>query len=129
MDTPGTGAGTRLEVRRGAGTWTGLDLKDYKVRQTQGEQLGYVIEPARPGETGDISAYAVDVPAGSQRLALRVVDTSTGEVVPGTTRKSCRSRLRPGLAWTLAAMPLLVGLVLLGVRRLSPAARSRPRTR
>jgi len=114
----GPAAGTRLEVQSNAG-WAGVEMRDYKVRQTQGAQLGYVIEPAAPGETGDISAYAVDVPAGAGTpFALRVVDRTTGEVVPGTERRILRVEpISHALAWGLAAMPLLVGIGVLGIRR------------
>jgi hypothetical protein len=113
----GPAAGARLEVESAAG-WTGVELRDYKVRQTQGAQLGYVIEPAAPGETGDISAYAVDVPAGAGApSALRVVDRRTGDVVPGTERRILRVEpLLEARAWALAAVPLLVGIVFLGLR-------------
>jgi hypothetical protein len=114
----GPAAGAQLEVELSAG-WAGVDLKDYKVRQTQGAQLGYIIEPAAPGETGDISAYAVEVPAGAGApSALRAVDRRTGEVVPGTERRILRVEpLSRARAWALAAVPLLVGIGLLGFRR------------
>jgi hypothetical protein len=114
----GPATGTRLEIQGSAG-WAGVEMRDYKVRQTQGAQLGYAIEPAAPGETGDISAYAVDVPAGAGApFALRVVDRTTGEVVPGTGRRILRVEpISHGLAWALAAVPLLVGIGVLCTRR------------
>jgi hypothetical protein len=114
----GPALGRQLEARLDGDQWQVVPLRDYKVRQTQGAQLGYVIEPVKAGETGDLSAYAVKVPplAGGG-LALRVID-DTGAVVPGTERRIVVVEEGPSALLFLAAtVPFLAGLGILGARR------------
>jgi len=116
----GPALGKRMEVRQPDGSWQSVDLKNYKVTQTQGAQLGYVIEPAGPDVTPDISAYAVEVPmsAGASQLAMRVIDEKTGIPVAGTERDVVLvAEADTPLLWGASAVPLLAGLGLLGLRR------------
>lgn len=114
-------AGKRLEVRQPDGNWQPVELERYKVRQTGGAQLGYVIEPAAPDETPDLSAYRVTLPpfAGTGRPELRVVDLATGDIDPGTTREIVTVvGGSSALIWGTAAIPLIFGLAIVARRRL-----------
>lgn len=109
----------RLEARAGDGPWTAVPLGEFKVRQTQGAQLGYVIAPLGEGESPDITAYPVETPAGAGGLTLRLVDARDGTPIPGGERRVvAASPPVPWVLWGGAAVPVMLGLVFLGLRRL-----------
>ena len=115
-----TTEGKRLEMLQPGGGWRTIDVKPYKVRQTGGAELGYVIEPAKPDEVPDIEASEVVVPSSGDvgRLVLRVADTRTGNVDPGVVRHIVL--VRPAGAasiWGWAAVPLVIGILVSAVRR------------
>ena len=99
-----------LEFDAGDGAWQRLALTGYKVRQTQGESLGYVIDPAGPDEMPDLSSYAVHVAGGvaASPPRLRIVDKNTGAVL-GERLVLVVSPSNPWLLWSAALLPLLAG--------------------
>jgi hypothetical protein len=116
----GPALGRRLDVQQPDGSWLPVQIKPYKVRQTQGAQLGYVIEPALPDETPDISAYEVHVPPNVEghQFGLRVVDETTGKTEPRAVRDVVLVTPAYALSlWLAAAVPMLVGLWNIGFRR------------
>jgi hypothetical protein len=109
----------RLEARVGDGPWTPIPRGEFKVRQTQGAQLGYVIAPLREGESPDITAYPVEVPAGQGGLSLRLVDVRDGTPLEGGERTVVvASPPSSSIMWGGAAAPLVLGLAFLAFRRL-----------
>ena len=100
-----------------------LDLTGFKIRQTHGAELGYIIEPTAANELPDISAFAVSVPAtlGVRQVRLRVIEKSSGMPVPGTDREIIVvGEPNPLVLWGGALLPLMFGAGLLGHRRLRP---------
>ncbi len=68
-----------------------LPLESYKVEQTQGGGFGYVVRRAKPGETPDLTAFAISVPAASTIDRVNVTATSAGferEIVVVNPRRS-----------------------------------------
>ena len=79
-----------------------LTRTGYKVEQTRSSGFGYTVRPARDGETAEIEAFAVPVPAsGAGRLRLAIPEAGfTREVVVIGGRSSVTAGL-------LALVPLL----------------------
>lgn len=88
--------------------WSGpagqdLSRSRLKVDQTSSSGFGYVVRPARAGETADLEAYAVDIPAGATGPILISGGAGSLErtVIPVGSRQA-------GLALVLAVAPLLL---------------------
>jgi len=89
-----------------------------KVEQTSGSSFGYLVRPARQGETPDMTAFAVDVPADSGRSRMIVSDQGSGfwrEIVVVHPR-------RAGFGLALALLPFAIAILLVIRRRLKVRA-------
>lgn len=110
----------RLEWSVDGRSWQRLVLADYRVRQTRGSDLGYAIEPAAAGETAEISAYAVAIPADAAGgvIQLRIVGAETGVAVPGSQRRiHVVVAVPPIKLYALATLPLAIGVGMFFYRR------------
>lgn len=98
------------------GTVTSLPLDRLKVEQTQGAAFGYRVRLARAGETPDLSAFAVSVPAdgGGSRMEISLPDeTFQREIVIVHQRRTT-------LGLVLCLFPLAAA-VAFAIRRRRPA--------
>ncbi len=96
----------------------GLARQDLKVDQTAGSGFGYVVRGAKHGETPDMMAFAVNVPADPDRRRVTLSDDATGfwrEIVVVHRRNS-------GLGLGLALLPLAFAFALLIRRRVRARA-------
>lgn len=84
-----------------------------KVEQTSGSSFGYVVRPASQGETPDMTAFAVDVPADPARSRMMVSDQGSGfwrEIVVVHPRRAV-------LGLALALLPFAIAILLVIRRR------------
>lgn len=95
-----------------------LARQDLKVDQTAGSGFGYVVRVAKQGETPDMAAFAVSVPAEPDRRRVTLREDASGfrrEIVVVHPRNA-------GLGLGLALLPLAFAFVLLILRRMRARA-------
>jgi len=92
--------GGRLQLAGPSGTAT-IPSRPYRVEQTSGEALGYVVVTPRPGERVDFTGFRVTV---RERTRIVLLDAA-GRPVPGSERVVRVPRL--GTSWPLGLIPLV----------------------
>ncbi len=122
-------SGVTVELLQDGEVVQSVSPAPYYVQQTPGYALGYEIvaydatNPAMASRNPSFTAFKVVLEPGS--YVLRVVDDS-GKVVPGSIREIRTVKQQNGpMLYLLAALPLLVGFVLVGSRRLKGRSRSK----
>jgi hypothetical protein len=102
-----------IEIRWDDGAPSTIARAGHKVEQIEGRDFGYVIRPATAGETPDLTAFAVTVPADAHGARLSLPER------PGWSREIVVVRAnQPALIWGLALLPAAFGLGLAGLRRI-----------